>query len=153
MCLSHEIDTDVIIKAIALLMSLALSMVIPALLADHSQRYAVEEHLLPDAAEDPSAHEKLKRLFEWRDLVGALIVGVFVLDFAAADKLKSSCAVVADLASIIAFGVVPVVLLTCSVFARTLAARRSKSRLGYWLVFAATVLPSYFISAVLVFSS
>ena len=148
-----EIDTEVIVKSLAIVMGLLLAIFLPAILFKQSHRNAIAEGLLPEEAVDPLSHSTLERLFEWRDLIVSFLTGVFVLEFAVADKLGSACAAVALTAHVIAFGIVPFVLLTCSLLVDRLGVRHRQSKVIYWLLFCVLVVPWYVAAVLFVFTT
>jgi hypothetical protein len=143
MCTGAEINSEVLIKALAVVLGLSLNILLPIMLATRSHLDAVKERLLPDLEDDRIGHAKLIKLFEWRDLIAAIVTGVFALEFAAADKLMSHCLAVRNAAYIIVFGIVPVMLMICSVLINKLGIRHKQSKVGYWLAFILMVVPWY----------
>jgi hypothetical protein len=144
------VDTELIAKFLALAMGLVLGLLLPAILGDRTHSHAIAEHLLPEQQADPAGHDKLERLFEWRDLIAAVLSGIFVLEFAAADKIASHDQVVAHIAYVVALGIVPIMLLTSFLLVSKLPVRKSPTKIGYWLAFSVMVLPWYLLAIALV---
>lgn len=153
MCTPIEVDTEVIVKSLAVVMGLLLAIFLPAILFKQSHRNAVSEGLLPEEAVDPSGHSTLEKLFEWRDLIVSFLTGVFVLEFAVADKLDSTCAAVAIMAHVIAFGIVPFLLLMCSLLVDRLGVRHRQPKVIYWFLFCILVVPWYVAAVLFVFTT
>ena len=152
MCTPVNLDTEVIVKSLAVVISLILVILLPAILHEQTHRNAVKEQLLPEEDADPVGHAVLEKLFEWRDLIAAVLTGIFILEFAAVDRLTSECVAVAIAAHVMAFGLVPVMLLICTLLINKLGVRHGPSKAMYWLLFSILVVPWYGASVLFVVS-
>ncbi len=152
MCPSIYLDAVTLPKSLALILGLLISTLTSYLLHERTHFNAVDVLLLAAQDTDPEGHDKLNKLLEWRDLIIGGMCGVFALNFTAAEKLASGCTFVANVAQVVVFGLVPVMLLTIVILVSKLQLRHIRSSLGYWLLFSAMVLPWYTLSFFFVFS-
>jgi hypothetical protein len=147
-----------ILKGMPLIIGIFLTIFLPILLHERTHHIAKKEGLTnKDGADDT-----LDWLLNWRDLLIAVPTGLFVLQFAAAGQLTSTChqlffiplpetIQLSDISLLVVF-FSPVLLLFGWLLAEKLELGQVKNPPIYWLIFLFSVLPWYILSFFFVYS-
>lgn len=160
-----------ILKGMPLVIGLFLTIFLPILLHERTHLVAKQESLIKDENDGVS----LDLLLNWRDLLIAVPTGLFVLQFAAAGQLTSTChqyffiplpntIQLSDISLLVVF-FSPVLLLFCWLLAETLklgcllpkkpkngSEKKKKKKWRYWFIFLLPVLLLYTSSFFFVYS-
>jgi hypothetical protein len=147
-----------ILKGMPLIIGIFLTIFLPVLLHGRTHRIAEKENLIKDENDDKA----LGYLLNWRDLLIAVPTGLFVLQFAAAGQLTSTChklffiqlpkdVPLSDIALLVVF-ITPILLLFGWLLAEKLELRQAQIRPIYWFIFFISVIPWYLLSFFFVYS-
>ena len=147
-----------ILKGMPLVIGIFLTLFLPVLLHGRTHHIASKENLVSDE----TSHDTLDYLLNWRDLLIAVPTGLFVLQFAAAGQLTSTChnlffiqlpqeMQLSDVALIVVF-ITPILLLFGWLLAEKLELRQAQSKVIYWPIFIISVIPWYLLSFFFVYS-
>ena len=148
-----------ILKAMPLIVTLLLTGFLPPTLRKRTHDLAVTGLLLKEEKkpEDSESHDTLEYLLTWRDLITAVITGLFVLEFSVAEKIieiiTSNSPVTADhqvdwaLVIIVTMVfILPLLLVAIWHLTDNLGLQSMQSKRTYWLLFAISVVPWYLAS-------
>ncbi len=143
-----------ILKGMPLVIGIFLTIFLPILLHKRTHFIAENEGLITDE----NGGKTLELLLNWRDLVIAAPTGLFVLQFAAAGQLTSTCHQLffiplpeSDISLLVVF-LSPVLLLFCWLLAAKQEIDWSEKKWTYWPRFLLFVLPWYIFSFFFVYS-
>ena len=147
--------TETILKGLPLIIGLIITIFLPSLIDERTHAYASDEQMIGKRDQDPGEHDTLDFLLRWRDLVTSMITGIFVFQFAAAQRLTSENRIfnipIADIALLVVVGLTPILLIFSLIVAFKLKLKSIQSRPKYWVKFAIFVVPLYLISLLFVY--
>lgn len=99
---------QIIIKGLPVFVSFVLTFVLPYILRKKVYKLAHDDAHLADNDEEL---ETLDYLIEWRDLIIAVLIGLFVLQFAAAGQVTSKNDTIATIALILTIAIIPLMII------------------------------------------
>jgi hypothetical protein len=146
------------LKGMPLAIGVLLTVFLPSVLHRRTHNIAAKENLIKDLNDDKT----LDYLLNWRDLLIAVPTGLFVLQFAAANQLTSTCyklwfiplpnTVPLSAIALLVVIITPILLLGSWFLAEKLELRQAQLKFVYWPIFLFSVIPWYVLSFFFLFS-
>ncbi len=147
---------EIIIKAVPLIAGGVLTALFATVISKRTRDLAISHLFEKYMAQSNNGINKksweadLQSFLKWRDLITAVLTGLFVLEFSAAEKIQSKIALLENSAFVITTILVPVLVIVVLVIAYRMGVRRIQSH--YWLKFILSTVIWYIISFVFVYS-
>src|SRR5437588_10160863 len=96
-------------KLLPLLVGLLLTFLVPKVLQKRTHELSIEEALIRE--QDFASHDTLDYLLTWRDTINNVILGIFVLLFTISEDVTSRNAIIATIAQVTVFGLIPMMII------------------------------------------
>jgi hypothetical protein len=154
-------------KCWPLIVSFFLTIALPFWIRDRTCKYAKDENVIVGDTRE-AVETRMKRLdflLNWRDFIIAVLTGIFVIQFSAAEKIESTSHLIGILdiplpkdvplsvVATVVLWVVPGLILAGSFLPVVLTPRHVRPhRPLYWLLLIILLASSYFVSALLIYS-
>jgi len=148
-----------LLKAMPLIVTLLLTGFLPSVLRRRTHGLAVKSLLLDkeETPADKESHETMDYLLNWRDLITAVVTGLFVLEFSVAEKVTEKITAIHPVTSgqsvawaivvvIAMIFLIPLFLVAAWYLTNKLELNPMQSKLKYWLLFTFFVVPLYVVS-------
>lgn len=146
------------LKFLPLASGILLTILLPFAIKKSTYENATEENITSNTT---NSLDTLDWFLAWRDLIGAIYTGIFVLQFSAATAIGSNKSTLGNLKlsdlAMITVILVSFILLVGWIMLNQLKVyhihTKSKRKVKYWLIFLGLVIPWYFISFFFVYNS
>ena len=138
-----------IFKVLPLIVGLFLTYFLPKVFHKRTHQLAVEELFILE--QDNVAHDTLDYLLDWRDMINAVVLSLFVLLFSVDEDVTSTNSIIASIAEWIVFGLIPVMIVVVMFLVNTLKPASVKGKRGYWWACVVIIVLCYMLSVVSIF--
>ncbi len=123
---------EIILKGLPVFGGLLLTFLFSFVLGKRTSKLACDELLI--IRDDLEKLDTLKYLLNWRDLITAVLTGLFVLQFSAAQKIASNNSVLATIASVVTVAIIPLMIISIWLLADYLEPHHVQSKGVFWSV-------------------
>ncbi|SRR6266568_1430351 len=137
---------QIILKSVPVFSGLLLTFLISFVLHKRTSELAYSELLV--RRNDEEKIDTLKYLLNWRDMLAALFIGLFVLQFSAVGQITSNNYLLALIASIITLAILPMMIISIWFLANHFEPHHVQSKRWYWLLLIVVIALCYVFSLV-----